>query len=153
MDQAQAAGLSGAIIPDVPLEEAEALVPLARGRDFKLIQLVTPTTPRDRAVRIAQASSGFLYCVSVTGITGARESIPEELLEQLAWLRTQTQLPLCVGFGISKPEHVQKLKNVADGVIVGSAIVRQLEQASARPTAEIIAQIGQYVQILIEPLQ
>ena len=108
---------------------------------------------RDRAVRIAQASSGFLYCVSITGITGARESIPEELLEQLAWLRTQTQLPLCVGFGISKPVHVQKLKDVADGVIVGSAIVRQLEQARARPAAEVIAQIGQYVQTLIEPLQ
>jgi tryptophan synthase alpha chain len=151
-EQAQAAGLSGAIIPDLPLEEAEAIVPLARARDFKLIQLVTPTTPRDRAVRIAKSSSGFLYCVSVTGITGARDRLPDELLQQLAWLRTQTDLPLCVGFGVSKPEHVRMLKKAADGVIVGSAIVRQLEQADKRPAQEIIADIGHYVATLIEPL-
>jgi tryptophan synthase alpha chain len=153
VEQAQAAGLNGAIVPDLPLEEAEPLVNLARARNFKLIQLVTPTTPRERAARIAQASSGFLYCVSVTGITGERERLPEELLEQLAWLRTQTDLPLCVGFGISKPEHVRMLKPAADGVIVGSAIVRQLEQAAGRPRSEVIAGIGRYVQTLIEALE
>jgi tryptophan synthase alpha chain len=152
LDQAQAAGLSGAIVPDLPLEETGALVRLARARDFKLIQLVTPTTPRDRAVRIAQASSGFLYCVSVTGITGERDRLPDELLEQLTWLRTQTDLPLCVGFGISKPEHARVLKPLADGIIVGSAIVRRLEKADSRSAAEIIAEIGEYVQTLIEPL-
>src|SRR4030095_8624117 len=87
---AQSAGLSGAIVPDMPLEESEKLAELAKGRDFKLIQLVTPTTPRERAVRIAQASTGFLYCVSVTGITGERDRLPDELLDQLRWLRGET---------------------------------------------------------------
>jgi tryptophan synthase alpha chain len=152
LDHAQAAGLSGAIVPDLPLEETDALVGLARTRDFKLIQLVTPTTPPDRAVRIAQASSGFLYCVSVTGITGERDRLPPALLERLAWLRTQTDLPLCVGFGISKPEHVRQLKPLSDGVIVGSALVRRLETAGSRPCGEMIAEMGEYAQHLIDAL-
>ena len=124
----------------------------AAERDFKLIQLVTPTTPRDRAARIARASTGFLYCVSVTGITGERDRLPDELLDQLRWLRTQTDLPLCVGFGISRPEHVWALREVADGVIVGSAIVRRLEQAPARPLAEVTRDVGDLVQSLAEAL-
>src|SRR5262245_50283690 len=79
LDRARAAGLSGAIVPDLPVEESEGLARLAAERDFKLIQLVTPTTPRDRAARIARASTGFLYCVSVTGITGERDRLPDEL--------------------------------------------------------------------------
>jgi tryptophan synthase alpha chain len=152
LQQAQAAGLSGAIVPDLPVEEAEALARLAAGRDFKLIQLVTPTTPRDRAVRIAQVSTGFLYCVSVTGITGERDRLPEELLGQVAWLRTQTALPICVGFGISKPEHVHMLRDVADGIIVGSALVRRLEKAEGRPVEQVVQEIGGLAQALAEAL-
>jgi tryptophan synthase alpha chain len=74
--------------------------------------------------------------------------LPEELLSQLAWLRTQTDLPLCVGFGISRPEHVRMLREVADGVIVGSAIVRHLEQASTRPLAQVSAEIERLVRSL-----
>jgi tryptophan synthase alpha chain len=142
LTQALVCGLSGAIIPDLPVDEATELGKLAAAQDFKLIQLVTPTTPRERAVRIARASSGFLYYVSVTGITGERDKLPEELFSQLRWLRTQTDLPICVGFGISKPEHVRMLREVADGVIVGSAIVRFLEQAGNRPIADVVANIG-----------
>src|SRR5947208_3864365 len=120
--QAQEAGLSGAIVPDLPVEESERLGELAAARDFKLIHLVTPTTPRDRALRIARCSTGFLYCVSVTGITGERDRLPPELLERLGWLRRQTELPICVGFGISKPEHVRMLRDAVDGIIVASAI-------------------------------
>ena len=148
LQQAQDSGLSGAIVPDLPVEEAEALAHMAAERDFKLIQLVTPTTPRDRAVRIAQVSTGFLYCVSVTGITGERDRLPEELLEQLAWLRTQTDLPICVGFGISKPEHVQMLRGAVDGVIVGSALVRRLEQAASRPVDEVVQDVASLAQSL-----
>jgi tryptophan synthase alpha chain len=143
VDQALAAGFSGAIVPDLPLEEAADLARLARERDFKLIQLVTPTTPRERAREIARLSTGFLYCVSVTGITGTRDRLPEELLTQLAWLRQETDLPLCVGFGISKPEHVRTLRDVADGIIVGSAIVRQVEvQRSLEETAAAVAELA-----------
>lgn len=143
LEQARQAGLAGAIVPDLPLEESSGLGELAAAADFKLVQLVTPTTPRERALQIARRSTGFLYCVSVTGITGERDSLPEQLREQLAWLRSQTQLPLCVGFGISRPEHVRALRDCADGVIVGSALVRRLEQAAARPLAEVLAELGE----------
>jgi tryptophan synthase alpha chain len=152
IDQARASGLSGAIVPDLPVEEAASLAHVAAARDFKLIQLVTPTTPRDRAVRIAEASTGFLYCVSVTGITGERDRLPEELLGQLAWLRQQTSLPLCVGFGISKPEHVHMLRDVADGIIVGSALVKKLEKAGTMPHAQIVQEIGALAESLVDAL-
>ncbi len=152
LDRARASGLSGAIVPDLPIEEAEVLAALAAGRDFKLIQLVTPTTPRDRAVRIARMSTGFLYCVSVTGITGERDRLPEELLGQLAWLRTETDLPICVGFGISRPEHVHMLRDRVDGIIVGSALVRRLERVGAQPAEQVIREIGDLAQSLAEAL-
>jgi tryptophan synthase alpha chain len=150
--RAQEAGFSGAIVPDLPVEEADELARLAAERDFKLIHLVTPTTPPDRAVRIARSSSGFLYYVSVAGITGERDRLPEGLVGQLRWLRTQTELPLCVGFGISKPEHARLLRDVADGIIVGSAMVRRLEQANSRPLPEITREISDLARSLAEAL-
>lgn len=153
LERAQDAGLSGAIVPDLPWEESQELADLARQRDFKLIQLVTPTTSRERAAHIARTSTGFLYCVSVTGITGERDRLPDELLEQLAWLRTQTDLPLCVGFGVSRPEHVRMLRPAVDGVIVGSALVRQLEQVGKRPTADIVKQMGDLVESLVQAIK
>jgi tryptophan synthase alpha chain len=146
--QAQAAGVSGAIVPDLLVEEAEALSNLCRKADFSLIQLVTPTTPRERAVRIASSSSGFLYYVSVTGITGERTQLPPELIDNVGWLRTQTKLPICIGFGISQPEHVKLLAPVADGLIVGSAIVRRVAEAATRPRGEVLDDVGKYVSSL-----
>jgi len=143
---AMAAGFSGAIVPDLPVEEADELAKLAAKHDFKLILLVTPTTPRERASKIAQLSTGFLYCVSVVGITGERSQLSPDLLEQLRWLRTQTTLPMCVGFGISTPDHVRMLRDAAAGVIVGSAIVRKLESADASK------EIGDLVQQLSDAL-
>ena len=149
---AQGAGFSGAIVPDLPLEESQALVKLARDRDFKLIFLVTPTTPLERARRIAESSSGFLYFVSVTGITGERKELPKELKAQLAALRETTRIPICVGFGISKPEHVRALRDQVDGVIVGSALVRPLEQVDKKPLDQILAEIGQLARGLSDAL-
>jgi tryptophan synthase alpha chain len=153
LDQAKQSGFSGLIVPDLPPEEAEALCALAALRDVKLILLVTPNTPRDRAARIAKLSTGFLYCVSVTGITGERDRLPPELLDQLRWLRTQTPLPLCVGFGVSRPEHVAMLRDAADGVIVGSALVKLLGQIGERPTHEVIADIQALVRELVAALE
>jgi len=147
---AKAAGFSGAIVPDLPVDEAEGLAKIAATNDFKLILLVTPTTPRERAVRIAKLSTGFLYCVSVVGITGERAQLPPDLLEQLRWLRTQTTLPMCVGFGISNPEHVRTLRDSADGVIVGSALVKRLE--AKKPTDAIVKDVGELVQELADAL-
>jgi tryptophan synthase alpha chain len=149
---AQAAGAAGAIVPDLPVEEAHALAKICRTRDFSLIQLVTPTTPRDRAVRIANSSTGFLYYVSVTGITGERTSLPPELVDNVGWLREQTALPICIGFGISTPEHVKLLAPVADGLIVGSAIVKRIAAAESRPREQVIAEVGDYVETLVKAL-
>jgi tryptophan synthase alpha chain len=139
---AQEAGFAGAIVPDLPFDEAGLLARFASERDFKLIQLVTPNTSRERALRIAQLSTGFLYCVSVKGVTGERGQLPHELLDQLKWLRGITDLPLCVGFGISRPEHVRMLRDAVDGIIVGSAFVCRLDEAQNRPQATIVQEIG-----------
>jgi tryptophan synthase alpha chain len=152
LTQARSAGFSGAIVPDLPVDESVELARLAASMDFKLIQLITPTTPRERALRIARASTGFLYCVSVTGITGERDRLPEELLEQIKWLRGQTDLPICVGFGISKPEHARMLRDVADGIIVASALVRKLEQIGNRSLEEVAEEIDALAQSLVEAL-
>jgi tryptophan synthase alpha chain len=153
LDDTKAAGLSGLIVPDLPAEEAEELAALAAERDLKLVQLVTPTTPRERAARIVRQATGFVYVVSVAGITGERDRLPPELLDQLRWLRSQTLLPLCVGFGISKPEHVAMLRGAVDGVIVGSALVRRLEEAGKRPVAETVGGIGELAGTLIAALR
>ena len=126
---AKAAGLSGAVVPDLPVEEADDLAKLARDHDFKLVLLVTPTTSPQRAEKVVRACGGFVYVVSVVGITGERDRLPVQLADMLARLRTMTDLPLCVGFGVSRPEHVRELRDVADGVIVGSALVKKLEAA------------------------
>ena len=149
IEQAVKAGVDGLIVPDLPVEESEALLRMATTAGLKLIQLVTPTTPRDRAVRIARATSGFLYYVSVAGITGERRALPPELAENVAWLRTQTPLPLCIGFGISSPEHVRALAPVADGLIVGSALVRRLNDAQGR---SVVPEIGRFVAELASAL-
>ncbi len=150
--QAKAAGVAGAIVPDLPVEESEALARLCRAADFNLIQLVTPTTSRDRAMRIAATSTGFLYYVSVTGITGERTALPADLVEKVAWLKGQTELPIAIGFGISQPEHVRALAPVADGLIVGSAIVRRIAAAGEKPREAVIQDVGQYVGTLLAAL-
>lgn len=150
---AQRAGAAGAIVPDLLVEESAELAEICRAAEFSLIQLVTPTTPRERALRIAERSSGFLYYVSVTGITGERNEIPQQLIENVGWLREQTPLPICIGFGISKPEHVKKLAPVADGLIVGSAIVRRVAATAEKPRAEVIKDIGNYVASLAAALE
>ncbi len=136
LDKAIDAGVAGAIVPDMPVDESEEFAAKCKARDFSLIQLVTPTTPRDRALRIAENSSGFIYYVSIAGITGERTALPDDLVENVSWLRGQTELPICVGFGISQPEHVEVLKPVADGMIVGSAIVRRIAQIESGATKE-----------------
>ena len=150
--EAKAAGVAGAIVPDLPVEEAGELGRICRGEDFNLIQLVTPTTPPERAVRIAEASTGFLYFVSVTGITGERTELPPDLMEKVDALRRRTDLPICIGFGISRPEHVRMLAPVADGLIVGSAIVRRIARAGSAPREKVLAEVGDFVSELLQAL-
>ena len=149
MADAKAAGIAGAIVPDLPVEEAGPLAEICRREDFSLIQLITPTTPRDRALRIAKQTTGFIYYVSVTGITGERTALPPDIVENVAWLRGQTPLPICIGFGISRPEHVRMFSPVADGLIVGSAIVRRIAEAANKPRQQVLQEIDAYAAELL----
>ena len=110
---------------------------------------MTPTTPRERALKIAEQSSGFLYFVSVTGITGERTELPADLVDRVTWLRERTPLPICIGFGISKPEHIKLLAPVSDGLIVGSAIVRMMEPAATSSEPEALQSIESLVKSLL----
>lgn len=145
LKQAKEAGFAGMIVPDLPGDEAEEFAGMAAEAGLDLVQLISPTTPLERAERILNLSRGFVYCVSVAGTTGVRASLPEELKTQLRDLRTKTDLPLCVGFGVNKPEHIETLRGLADGAIVGSAIVRQMEPLSAGASLDDVAKsIGDF---------
>jgi tryptophan synthase alpha chain len=152
-DELVSRGIAGMIVPDLPVEESPALAKICATRDLSLIQLVTPLTPQDRALKIAENSSGFIYYVSVAGITGERKELPTELLERVAWLRERTPLPVCIGFGISEPEHVKKLAPVADGLIVGSAIVRRIADVEGKGRDATIKDVGDYLATLLAALK
>jgi tryptophan synthase alpha chain len=146
---ARDAGLAGLVVPDLPIEESDELDAACRSAGLALVRLVTPTTPPERAEAIARKSTGFLYCVSVAGVTGARTSLPEGLIERVRWLRTKTDVPILVGFGISSPEQAKAVAAVADGVIVGSAIVRHLEGAAGQPRDRMLEAIETHVGDLV----
>jgi tryptophan synthase alpha chain len=142
---ATAAGLAGFVVPDLPLEESDELDAACRTAGLALVRLVTPTTPPDRAEQIARRSTGFLYCVSVAGVTGARTELPPGLIERIEWLRTKTDVPILVGFGISGPDQVRAVAAVADGVIVGSALVRQVAELASQPREQLVAGVEQFI--------
>ncbi len=146
VEQLHEAGFSGLIVPDLPGDESADLAAVTRKSGIDLVQLVAPTTPAARLQKIVDASAGFVYCISVAGTTGVRDELPRELVAQLAELRTRTQLPLAVGFGISRPEQVDGLRGLADGVIVGSAIVKHLEKLAAGTQArdDVLRTIGDF---------
>jgi len=150
--QAKQAGVAGAIVPDLLVEEAPEFAAICEREDFSLIQLVTPTTPRDRALRICETTSGFLYYVSITGITGARQELPPEVVDQVGSLKAETELPVCIGFGISQAEQVKMLSQVADGIIVGSAIVKRVASAAEIGKAAALENIRTFVQELVAEL-
>jgi tryptophan synthase alpha chain len=127
VEEAAEAGASGFIIPDLPPEEATELTTAARQQNLGQIPLVAPNTAPARAGQIAAGARGFIYMVSVTGVTGARDALPPDLAAYISRTRAVTTLPLAVGFGISKPAQAAAVANVADGVIVASALIRLME--------------------------
>ncbi|XP_039131505.1 tryptophan synthase alpha chain-like isoform X1 [Dioscorea cayenensis subsp. rotundata] len=125
-------GVHGLVVPDVPLEETEVLRNEAAKHGIELVLLTTPTTPQERMKAIVEASEGFVYLVSSVGVTGARASVSTRVQSLLQEIKEATTKPVAVGFGISKPEHVQQVSGWgADGVIVGSAIVKILGDANS----------------------
>jgi len=129
------AGVDGIIVPDLPLEEAHDLMRAARRRDFCVILLAAPTTPVERFKKIANASSGFIYYVSLTGVTGARKKLATGVKTHVRKLKRATDKPICVGFGVSNSSQAKEVASVADGVIVGSAVIGALEKGLPKRSA------------------
>ncbi|MCH8864297.1 MAG: tryptophan synthase subunit alpha [Chloroflexi bacterium] len=121
-------GISGLIIPDLPPEEASELEDVTRQYGLDLIYLLAPTSPDGRIAVVAARSRGFIYLTSLTGVTGARQSLPPDLEEFIARVRQQAKQPLCVGFGVSNPEQAGRIAGIADGVIVGSRLLELVEE-------------------------
>ena len=128
---AHAAGADGIVIPDLPADEADALIPPARAAGLDTIFLVAPTTSDSRIALAAERSRGFLYCVSLAGVTGARTQVPSDVEAVVGRVKALSALPVCVGFGISTPEQAQAIGWLADGVIVGSALVDLVERSAS----------------------
>jgi tryptophan synthase alpha chain len=124
------AGIDGLIIPDLPPEEGTELEASARKLKLDLIYLLAPTSTEERIGMVAKRSQGFIYLVSLTGVTGARQTLPPELEGFVKRVRQKARQPLCVGFGISTPEQARRVATVADGVIVGSRLIQLIEQNS-----------------------
>lgn len=130
--RAQASGVDGVLCVDLPPEEAAGeLTPALRARELDTVFLLAPTSDRRRVRQVCETSTGFVYYVSRTGVTGAREELPSALLKEVKRLRRRLSQPLAVGFGISTPQQVRSVARVADGVVVGSALVRIVEEHGA----------------------
>lgn len=141
---ARAAAVDGVVVPDLPADEADALLAPARDQGLDTIFLVAPTTSEPRLRLAASRSTGFVYCVSLTGVTGVRRTVPPEAVDLLRRVKAVTRLPACAGFGIATPEQAAAVGAVADGVIVGSALVDLVEQAGAAaegPLVELLTRV------------
>ncbi|PYM20653.1 MAG: tryptophan synthase subunit alpha [Candidatus Rokuibacteriota bacterium] len=145
------AGVDGVIVPDLPPEEADPLAEELHPRGLSLIYMVAPTSTPARMRTIARRSRGFLYVVSLTGVTGERQELPRELADQMRELRALTTKPLCVGFGISRPDQAAQVARLADGVIVGSAIVRLCEERAT--SSSLVEDVGDFIADLKKPLR
>jgi tryptophan synthase alpha chain len=142
---AAAAGVDGLIVVDLPPEEAGLLQEACRARGLDLVYLLAPTSTAERVALVARQASGFIYCVSVTGVTGARSSLPPELPAFIGRVRRQTSLPLAVGFGISSRAHVEAVGRVAEVAVVGSALIDVIDSS---PAQEREARVKAYVEVL-----
>jgi tryptophan synthase alpha chain len=146
---AKRAGFDGFIIPDLPPPEAEKICATIQAGGLDTILLVAPTTTPARRKEIARLSSGFIYYLSISGITGERDRLPEDLEKNIRQLKSITDVPVCVGFGINKPEHVKQLSGVADGAIVGSAFVRRATEHQSEGASGIAKASADYCRELL----
>ena len=141
--EAVSAGIDGVIIPDLPPEEAEEFISYARAACLDTVFLLAPTSTEERIKKVTSVSSGFVYYVSMTGITGARLSNLNEVKVKVSEIQKHTDLPVAVGFGISSPEEARKISRWADGVIVGSALVRLIEDNIGKK--QMLTRVGGFV--------
>jgi tryptophan synthase alpha chain len=150
MELAHQSGVDGVIIPDLPSEEAKTLMGLARNKKISTVFFVAPTTTKKRMKKNVQASSGFVYYVSLTGVTGIRRQLPDTIAQQIRLAKSMTKKPICVGFGISNASQVKSVAQIADGVIVGSAIVRKIFEERGNPG--MVSSVSRFVETLRKAL-
>jgi tryptophan synthase alpha chain len=146
--QAKRSGVDGIIAADLPVEEASELKKHARKNNLDTIFLASPTSPPERLKLIAKETRGFIYYVSLTGVTGARKELAKGLISSLKKLKRLSKKPIAVGFGISKPEHIRKIRRYADGAVVGSAIVSVIEKNLK--SKDLVKKIGDFAQRLAQ---
>jgi len=146
------AGFDGLIVPDLSLEEAPALESMATAQGLANVMLIAPNTPPARQLEIARHSRGFIYFVSVAGITGERSELPKATIGTVQELRKHTDTPICVGFGISNAAMVSNACRAADGAIVGSALVHRLIDKKTSPLGDRVTGVGEFVAELMAPI-
>ncbi len=149
--EAKQCGVDGLIIPDLPLEEGRNLIKLARQNNISTIFFISPTTTQERMKKIVQASSGFIYYVSLTGVTGARKSLGSSILNQVRSVQKITDKPICVGFGISNARQVKAIGQIADGVIVGSAIIQEIVKNAGKK--DLVKRVAKFINHLSRKLK
>ena len=148
IEDAVDAGLDGATIPDLPIEEAGEVLQAAQEQGFCNITFATPLTTPERRSLVVEQSQGFIYYISVAGITGTRNRLAEDIGPKVAELKSTTDTPVAVGFGVSTPEQARQVGQMADGVIVGSAIVKQIAQCTEQGE-DVASQVGHFVGQLV----
>lgn len=148
---AAAAGADGLLVPDLPLEESGPLAAACRAHGLHLVPFLAPTSTDERIAQTARQGSGFIYCVSLTGVTGARDRVSNRLEEMVARIRRHCDLPLAAGFGIGGPAQAREAARLADAVIVGSAIVRLFEEGG--PPEAVAARVGAFTRELKQALR
>lgn len=147
IEEAKGVGIDGLIIPDLPPEEERPFVNLVSNAGLDLICFIAPTTSKERAKMIVNKAKGFIYYVSLTGVTGARKALADDLLPNIRALKRITKKPVCVGFGVSNKEQVKEISKISDGVIVGSAIVKKIKENIAKN--DLTKKVSNFVKGLI----
>jgi tryptophan synthase alpha chain len=142
VERAAAAGAAGLIVPDLPHDEAGSLREVCDAKGLSLVPLAAPNTPAERLARIAADARGFVYTVSVAGTTGERSELPPELRDTVQRVKDASEVPVAVGFGISTPEQARQVAEIADGVIVGSRVVRAAGEGGPDAVAEVVAELA-----------
>jgi tryptophan synthase alpha chain len=145
--KASGAGLDGLIVPDLPPEEATDLIAYCRKFKLNTIFFLSPTSPNERIKSVARGSNGFIYYVSLTGVTGIRRKLHDEIKSRVGLIKRFTKKPICVGFGVSNRAQVKEISKFADGIIVGSAIVKKIQDNLAKN--DLVTKVGKFVRSLM----
>ncbi|MCX5713369.1 MAG: tryptophan synthase subunit alpha [Candidatus Omnitrophica bacterium] len=144
--KAKVCGVDGVIIPDLPPEEGVDFIKHARKAGIDTISFLSPTSSPERIKHISRRARGFIYYVSLTGVTGARKNLPQDIKRNIKTIKRYAKAPVCVGFGVSNPAQVKQIQSFADGVIVGSAIVRKIKENAGKP--DLVKRVGRFTSSL-----